>query len=1668
MTKSPPDDLNTPVVSKNSLKIMEKRSFLRDKKGELVEGPLEMFWRVAASMAGEDAKYVKGAPARKKRAVLRTAREFYDLLSSNLFLPGARVLYEAGNDTDGTGQLSSCFVLPIEDNLESIFQTMKEAAIVQKNNGGTGFNFSHIRPKGDSVGGTPNVAAGPIHFIRSYSQAFDQVLQGKKRGGGNMAILNVNHPDIIEFINLKGRDSSIRNFNTSVGITDDFMHALRDDKEYDLVNPRNGKLVKKLRARAVFDLICEKAWECADPGLFFLDTSERANPTKKLGIIEATNPCGEEPLRAYESCNLGSIVLPTHLTKTGSGHKIDWDQIRKSVHLATHFLDNMIDLSNFPLGKIEAEVEKTRKLGLGIVGFATMLFKLGVAYNSEEGTDLARKIVKFIEEESLVESARLGTERGLFPEFKGSKWDKLGKSLRNATVTSIAPTGTLSLIADCSSGIEPVFALVYRHSVFYQDDGKSSNERKSLLYVTPQFEEYAKSKDFYTEELMEKIADNKGSLCGLKEVPEEAKKLFVTTHDIAPEWHVKMQAAAQENVDAAVSKTINLAHEATKDDVKKAYIQAWETGCKGITIYRDGSKQYQVIENSKRKSVAAGQTLDEQSEVQGMEVVIATSDAKKSKEISAFINEQTDFTAVKEEIESFTNEDKDWKLSESKLREGAISKAKLVANRLNKIAIAEETGFLTGEVGISKAQVVVEYFGKSGDYSQELFKTVKSVSGSNGLPATLTTAVCIYNPKTKRIVTALSKLPGKLVTSSQNDYKFIFVHDSIGEHIVAPTEDEFSKNHHRTLALQKVFSKFVVTSCNTEKHEVTPNALQVLEKRALSKDKSGNVIETPDELWTRIAAKVAQAERPELREQVAQEFYHLMSTGEFYCGGTLLWAGMGEETIMSKCLVLPVEDSIDSIFQTLNWNIQCLRRGVGTGFNFSKLRSSMSIVKTTGEHAAGPVEYLRMYNRAQDTIRGRGGRGLGSMAILNASHPNIEEFLECKDDLVSITHYNISVGANDEFMKAVKNDEDWNLIDPNDGKTYKTLKARELFEKIARHAWKSGDPGLYFVDSAERSNTTPELGTMDATNPCGEQPLIPFETCNMGHINLAKMVKGFPYAADEKVRNWDLERKTELIDWDRLREVTVTAVRFLDNIIDMNNYPIKEIEEMTQKTRNIGVGVMGFADLLIKLGIKYGSDESINLAEQVMGVVQNEAHKASQELGREKGNFPAFEKSTWYANGIEFMRNTRVTTIAPTGTISIVANSNPGIEPVFALGYRRKNSMGGSDQMVVDHLFETVAKARGFHSKKLIEVVAGGSHLHEIKDEFEIPDDVLEIFSTTHEIDPEDHVRIQSAFQKYVDSAVSKTINLPNNATWQDIARVYQLAYELDCKGITVFRDGSKDPALQVGTKDEKTEPQAEQKTETERVHGQVEVAVRNALEPRGRRDVIKGFTYEVKTEQGDLYITINEDEKGMFEVFLNLGKSGSFTAGYTEAIGRLVTTSLRSGIKPEVVIKQLQGIRTSAPTMNKGMIVYSVPDAVAKIMKRHLDEMKNQISLLGDDEKVVKADKEEEPEKVVSTGGGEDLSRESLEELIDTLAVEEKIEEVVPEQSAEEVRVEEEIIVESKAVASLAPTPEEKADGYTKVNTYGDLLECPECSGDLEYAEGCILCRGCGYSKCG
>jgi ribonucleoside-diphosphate reductase alpha chain len=567
------DDLKLPL---NAIIVLKSRYLQRDEKGRTIETPAEMFRRVAKAIAAADLLYGKS-----ERDVAKTEEEFYTVMASREFLPNSPALMNAGTPL---GQLFACFVLPIEDSLESIFDTLKHAALIHQSGGGTGFNFSHIRPKGDIVKSTHGVASGPVSFMRIYDTMTEIIKQGGRRRGANMGILNVTHPDILEFITAKANREGLRNFNISVGVTDDFMRSAAKGEDYDLINPRTGKAEKRLNAGAVFDLIVNTAWRTGDPGLIFLDEINRHNPTPKLGKIESTNPCGELPLLPYEPCVLGSINLSTVVD--AKKKKIDWKKLRRLVHIGVHFLDNTIDVNKFPLAEIEKISKANRKIGLGVMGFADMLIKLSIPYDSIKAIKTAERIMKFISDESHKASMALAKERGSFPNFEHSIWYKKGfKAMRNATTTTIAPTGTLSIIAGCSSGIEPLFAISYIRNIL---------EETKLLEVNEIFEHVAIERGFYSRELMAEVA-RKGGVKGIGRVPKDIQRLFVTALDIDPIWHVKMQAAFQKYTDNAVSKTVNLPHSATPDDIRKIYMLAWKLRCKGITIFRYGSKEEQVL-----------------------------------------------------------------------------------------------------------------------------------------------------------------------------------------------------------------------------------------------------------------------------------------------------------------------------------------------------------------------------------------------------------------------------------------------------------------------------------------------------------------------------------------------------------------------------------------------------------------------------------------------------------------------------------------------------------------------------------------------------------------------------------------------------------------------------------------------------------------------------------------------------------------------------------------------------------------------------------------------------------------------------------------------------------------------------------------------------------------
>lgn len=602
---------NKIILTRNALKVLEKRYLKRDKNGNCIETPQDMFRRVADTIASGDLEFGKTS-----KDVQNLSDRFYNAITHRYFMPNSPTLMNAGRDL---GQLAACFVLPIDDSLESIFETIKNTALIHQSGGGTGFSFSRLRPKNSVVRSTMGVSSGPVSFMEVFNAATEAVKQGGTRRGANMGILRVDHPDIIEFINCKSDNNKLNNFNISVAITDKFMEAYLNGKDYDLINPQNNEAVGRMDACAVFDLIIDSAWKNGEPGIVFIDKMNKDNPTPQIGKIESTNPCGEVPLLPYEACNLGSINLGLMVKEQDGEFVVNWDLLENTVRTAMRFLDNVIVVNNYPLPQISEMVQNNRKIGLGVMGWADMLMQMGIAYNSEEGTSLATDVMSFIDYVSKTESVELAKERGCFNNFKGSvyedshyfskkfagktshkvnnkMWAQLDKDvqkygLRNATTTCIAPTGTISMIAGASGGIEPLFGLVFSRLIM---DGTE------LLEVNPVFEKYMKTHGLYTKDLMNKIAKC-GSVAHIEELPDEVKRIFVTAHDISPYWHVKMQAAFQQFTDNAVSKTVNFIESATREDIKKTYILAYKNNLKGITVYRNNSRQFQPMNLEKAK-----------------------------------------------------------------------------------------------------------------------------------------------------------------------------------------------------------------------------------------------------------------------------------------------------------------------------------------------------------------------------------------------------------------------------------------------------------------------------------------------------------------------------------------------------------------------------------------------------------------------------------------------------------------------------------------------------------------------------------------------------------------------------------------------------------------------------------------------------------------------------------------------------------------------------------------------------------------------------------------------------------------------------------------------------------------------------------------------------------
>ncbi len=616
-------------LADNAIKVLEKRYLKRDKDGNPIETPQDMFCRVASTLANADKLF--GATDHE---VAQTTEKFYDYITKRYFMPNSPTLMNAGREL---GQLAACFVLPVEDSLEGIFETVKNTALIHKSGGGTGFSFARLRPKNDVVRSTMGVSSGPVSFMEVFNAATEAVKQGGTRRGANMGILRIDHPDILDFIHCKSDNMKLNNFNISVAITDEFMEALKEGRDYNLFHPRTKEPVGKLSAKAVFDLIVEGAWKNGEPGIVFIDKMNYDNPTPQIGDIESTNPCGEVPLLPYEACNLGSINLGLMLKGEGENLSVDWDKLEAVTKMAIHFLDNVIAINNYPLPQISEMVQNNRKIGLGVMGWADMLMKLGLSYCSEEGTQLASQIMEFIDYHSKVQSIEFSKTRGRFNNFDGSIYDGqnflskkyIGKSagivsdemwidldkqiekygIRNATTTCIAPTGTISMIASASGGVEPLFGLVFIRDVM---DGTVMVEANAI------FEKYAKENGFYSEELMKKIAAE-GTIAHCEGIPEEAKKIFVGAHDVSPEWHVKMQAAFQLHTDNAVSKTVNFEEHATREDVAKSYVLAYENNLKGITVYRNNSRQFQPmnLDNKKTEGLPEIKSIDSNEDKNG-------------------------------------------------------------------------------------------------------------------------------------------------------------------------------------------------------------------------------------------------------------------------------------------------------------------------------------------------------------------------------------------------------------------------------------------------------------------------------------------------------------------------------------------------------------------------------------------------------------------------------------------------------------------------------------------------------------------------------------------------------------------------------------------------------------------------------------------------------------------------------------------------------------------------------------------------------------------------------------------------------------------------------------------------------------------------------------------
>jgi ribonucleoside-diphosphate reductase alpha chain len=677
-------------------------------------------------------------------------------------------------------------------------------------------------------------------------------------------------------------------------------------------------------------------------------------------------------------------------------------------------------------------------------------------------------------------------------------------------------------------------------------------------------------------------------------------------------------------------------------------------------------------------------------------------------------------------------------------------------------------------------------------------------------------------------------------------------------------------------------------------HPISETARTILEQRYLNRDPDGELAETPRDMFWRVARAIASAETlfddKAKTEPVAEHFFELMYKGLFLPNSpTLMNAGtdMGQ---LAACFVLPVEDRMESIFDTLKQAALIHKSGGGTGFSFSRLRPSGDTVRTTSGAAGGPVAFINAFDSATEAINQGGRRRGANMAVLHVNHPDIEAFIAAKTVPGQLANFNLSVSVSNTFMQAVAADQPFDLVSPRSGQAVAQRQAGVLFDQITEAAWRNGEPGLIFIDRVNQSNPTPAAGVIEATNPCGEQPLLPYESCTLGSVNLAAMV------ADGE------------IDWERLRRTIYSAIHFLDNVIEINRYPLEQIDQASKATRKIGLGVMGFADMLIKYGQPYDSEAAVKMAEETMAFVQREARSASARLAQTRGNFPLYPGSLFDRLETPHMRNATVTTIAPTGTISLIAGVSSGIEPLYAIAVQRR-VLDGNTFFDLHPLFIEMARNDGIDTEQLAETLsAAGSTAIE-----QIPQHLRHLFVTAHEVAPEWHVRMQAAFQRSTDNAVSKTVNFPATATADQVGAAFKLAYEQGCKGITVYRDGSREQQVLSAVR-----PQNEDQA---------------PLAPRPRPERTQGVTERIRTGCGKLYVTVNSDEEGLCEVFAKMGKTGGCASSQIEAAGRLISLALRAGISTEVIIKQLKGIRCPSPIWENGKIVLSCPDAMAQVL---------------------------------------------------------------------------------------------------------------------------------------